>query len=376
MRKANGEGSLRQRKDGTWEYRVVVGTGLDGKPVRKSFYSKTKTGGKAAHKEYLKSAPVAIEKILTVGEWAEKWLEVYKKDKIAYKSYKNYGGYIKKYIVPAIGHIKLESVRPAHLEQFMKSLQDRSWAMRRDMLTILRGVFGSAVENFYCSADPSAKISAGKKTQKEIDVFKRCQLNRILDFARVHEYGHYLELLLYTGMREGEILALKWPDVSDGIIAVKSAVAKAEFGYEEKGTKTEKTRLIAIDPDLQKALDAIPKRGIYVIANNHGARLSERTFRNRYERFFRDMNANLGESERVPYLSPHKCRHTFGTYLLAGGANIRAAQELLGHVQVTTTQRYTHVDINDLRSNVLKLGYRSNADEDGNKTDKNENLLG
>jgi hypothetical protein len=115
-RKANGEGTLRQRKDGTWEYRIVVGTGLDGKPVRKSFYSKTKTGGKTAYKEYLKTATVAIEKIMTVGEWAPKWLDVYKKGKIAYKSYKSYKYYIEHYITPAIGHLKIDGVRPVHLE--------------------------------------------------------------------------------------------------------------------------------------------------------------------------------------------------------------------------------------------------------------------
>jgi hypothetical protein len=168
MRKANGEGSLRQRKDGIWEYRAAVGRGLDGKVVRKSFYSKTKTGGKNAYREYLKTSPVAIEKIMTVGEWAPKWLEVYKKDKIAYKSYKSYKYYIKRYVAPAVGHLKLDAVRPVHLEVLMTSLHGKSWAMRRDIVTILRGVFKSAVANFYCAADPSESLSSGKKTQKEV----------------------------------------------------------------------------------------------------------------------------------------------------------------------------------------------------------------
>jgi integrase len=358
-RKANGEGTLRQRKDGTWEYRAVVGTGLGGKPVRKSFYSKTKTGGKAAYREYLKSAPVAIEKVLTAGEWASKWLEIYKKDKINYTSYKNYLLYIEKYIKPAIGHIKLDKVRPAHLEELMKSLQSRSWSFRRDIVTIFRGMFGSAVTNMYCSADPSAKLSPGKKTQKEISVFKRGQLAKIFDFAAVHEYGHYLILLLRTGMRIGEVLALKWSDIEGDIITVRSAIALCENGYEEKGTKTDRIRIIAADPDLQKTLNALPKRGIYVLTNNRGDRLSVNTFQTQYKKFFKDMNADLAEGEKVPFLSPHKCRHTFGTYLLVGGANIRATQTLLGHTQVTTTQRYTHVDTDDLRSTVGLLDYRA-----------------
>jgi site-specific recombinase XerD len=362
-RKANGEGTLRQRKDGSYEYRAVIGTGFDGKLIRKSFYSKTKTGGKAAHKEYLKNGSVVIEKILTVGEWAPKWLEIYKKDKIAYTSYKRYKYYTEKYIVPAIGHIKLEKVRPAHLEEFMRSLKGKSWSCRRDMVTILRGVFGSAVENFYCGTDPSTKISAGKKTQREIRVFKRAQTSEILDFAATHKYGHYLVLLLYTGLRTGEILALKQSDISDGIITVRSAVAETETGYREKATKTERIRKIAVSPDLQKTLDALPKRSLYILPNDKGGRLGADTFRHRYKAFFRDINIGRSEDEKIPYLSPHKCRHTFGTHLLSGGANIRAAQALLGHVQITTTQLYTHVDVDDLASNIGLLDYRVKKEE-------------
>jgi integrase len=367
MRKANGEGSLRQRKDGTWEYRAVVGRGLDGKVVRKSFYSKTKTGGKAAYKEYLKTSPIAIEKIMTVGEWAPKWLEVYKKDKIAYKSYKSYKYYIERYVVPAVGYLKLDAARPVHLEVLMKSIHGKSWAMRRDIVTILRGVFGSAVNNFYCSSDPTKGLSAGKKTQREVKAFRRAETGKILDFANDHPYGHYVLLLLYTGMRTGEILALKRTDVSDGIITVRAAVATTESGTEEKGTKAEKVRKIPVDRDLQVVLDSLPKRSIYIIADGKGARLSDSTFRKRYRKFFEDLNATLSENEAVPYLSPHKCRHTFGTRLLAGGANIRAAQNMLGHAQITTTQIYTHTDIDDLKDNIRKLGYRQKTEnaEDG-----------
>ncbi|MDR1572833.1 MAG: site-specific integrase [Clostridiales Family XIII bacterium] len=362
MRKANGEGSLRQRKDGTWEYRAVVGRGLDGKVVRKSFYSKTKTGGKAAYKEYLKTSPVAIEKIMTVGEWAVKWLEVYKKGKIAHSSYQTYKGYISHYISPAIGYIKLDNVRPVHLEQLIGSLSGRSWAMRRDMVTILRGMFGSASENYYCSADPSRNISPGKKTQREIKVFRREQLAKILDFADGHRYGHYIELLLYTGLRSGELLALKWPDIDGDIITVRSAVALEEDGYREKGTKTDRIRHIAVSHELQEILKRIPKSGLYVLSER-GNRLCYDTFLHRYKRFFVDLNATLKKNEIIAYLSPHKCRHTFGTYLPAGGANIRATQTLLGHVQVTTTQQYTHVDAEDLKLTIAKLEYKTTTSE-------------
>jgi integrase len=265
--------------------------------------------------------------------------------------------------------MKLDKVRPVHLEELIGSLQEKSWSLRRDIVTILRGVFGSAVANFHCAFDPPAGLTPGKKAQKEIKVFKRKQVDKILDFARSHKYGHYIALLLHTGMRIGEAVALKWSDIDDNIITVRSAITIGKHGYEEKGTKTNRERHIGVDSELRKILNDIPKQGLYVLSER-GARLYVKTFERRYKKFFEDLNATLGENEKIPYLSPHKCRHTFGTHLLKGGASICATQTLLGHTQVTTTQRYTHVDIDDLMCNIRMLGYGNQ--ENGN--DENRSI--
>ena len=57
------------------------------------------------------------------------------------------------------------------------------------------------------------------------------------------------------------------------------------------------------------------------------------------------------------YLSPHKCRHTFTTFMLRGGADIRSAQKALGHSSVKVTELYTHPDVDDMKNSVNKLGY-------------------
>lgn len=70
-RKSNGDGSLRKKREGLWEYRVVVGYDDYQKPIRKSFYGKTKTEPKAKYQEWLKQAGrPQIEKVTTLGEWA------------------------------------------------------------------------------------------------------------------------------------------------------------------------------------------------------------------------------------------------------------------------------------------------------------------
>ena len=339
-RRANGEGSWRKRPDGLWEFRVVIGTGADGRPLRKSFYGDTKAQCRQKHEAYMANG-VALDRVITVAQWAPKWLEVYKADKIAYKSVRTYDGYIRNHIIPAIGHLKLDQVRPIHLEAIIKTYQNRSWAMRRDLCIVLCGIFAEAMRNRLCSSDPAADLSGGIKRTPDIQVFDYEQIAKILDFAPTHQYGHLLELLLYTGMRCGELLALKWGDIGEGIITIRAAVAKAKGGAIEKGTKTDTVRYVGVSAELQAALDQIPKRGLYVVTAQDGCRLSDTCLRRYYRQVFDDLNAQLSPGEQVLYLSPHKCRHTYATHALSEYHDLRLVQELLGHAVVTTTQQYT-----------------------------------
>ena len=84
-RQSNGTGTFKIRKDGTVEYKVSLGSGINGVPIRKSFYGKYKADAIAKYKEWLKeSGNVPIEKVETVKEWAYLWLELYKKNNVAY----------------------------------------------------------------------------------------------------------------------------------------------------------------------------------------------------------------------------------------------------------------------------------------------------
>lgn len=75
--------------------------------------------------------------------------------------------------------------------------------------------------------------------------------------------------------------------------------------------------------------------------DDKGQRITPRKLETRYKKFFRETG--------LPYLSPHKCRHTYATYLLKGGADLRAVQELLGNSKVQVMEIYTHVDTGDIK---------------------------
>lgn len=145
-----------------------------------------------------------------------------------------------------------------------------------------------------------------------------------------------LELLYSSGLRVSELTSL---DISD--LDLKESLIRV------KG-KGKKERIVPIG---SKALEAIKnylpervslkKKSTALFLNSHGGRLTQRSIRRILLEYSRMVNLK-------GYLSPHTLRHTFATHLLHGGADLRSIQELLGHSSLSTTQKYTHVDITHL----------------------------
>lgn len=354
-RQKNGTGSFRTRKDGSIEYRVSIGMRGDGTPDRKSFYGATKRECVKRYQEWLNNGQnIAIERVTTIGEWATKWLELYKfveykQGRLAWGTYHNYEMYVKNHIIPKLGGLKFTQVRPAHIQQFFKSLDELSDSARHHIYIALNGIFKTAIKNHLCAENP-VETPKSKPLQDSISikVFLPDEIAAIL--RSDHPCAIYPQLLLYTGLRVGEVCALMWTKITKEIIKVDSSTVRKEGGgFEDKLPKSKKSRYVGVTPKLDTLLSSIPRHGLYVLLDDKGQRITPRKFETRYKKFFRETG--------LPYLSPHKCRHTYATYLLKGGAGLRAVQELLGHSKVQVTEIYTHVDTGDIKNNVRKLPY-------------------
>ena len=356
-RQKNGTGSFYHRTDSTVQYRVYMGLRVDGKPWRPSFYGKDEKEALSSYKEWLKdSGNIPIEKVSTVGEWADKWLELYKKNgkqKVAYSTYCNYKFYVDRHIKPHIGHLRFAQVRPAHIEQlFTKLPADTSQSTLRFILVTLNGIFNTAIANRLCTENPVKPMPASRTDPEDIQVFAPSQITKMLEDAKTHPYGIYVLLPLYTGMRGSEITALQWANVDyeNEQIKVCASMTRAEAGgYEVGKTKSRRTRFIAMPQLLIEALKKVSVNSLFVLHNKDSTPLTSSQFRKRYKKFFAETSNE--------FLSPHKCRHTYATYLLRGGADLRSVQTLLGHSKVATTEIYTHVNADDLKNNIRKLGY-------------------
>jgi integrase/recombinase XerC len=145
-----------------------------------------------------------------------------------------------------------------------------------------------------------------------------------------------LELLYSSGLRVAELTTL---DIGD--------IDKKEALVRVKG-KGKKERIVPIGSKAMEAIQnylperiSLKKRSSALFLNNRGGRLTQRSVRRILLQYSRMVNLK-GD------LSPHMLRHTFATHLLLGGADLRTIQELLGHSSLSTTQKYTHLDIDHL----------------------------
>ncbi len=357
---ANGDGSMTKLPSGKYRYRIVVGRDLNHKMIRKSFTASSPTAAKKAYREWLKTYTpnTPLQHSKTLKEWSTYWLDIYKKDKVAWITYNDYKMYVDDHIVPELGHLKLSDVKPAHIEKLLKKESKLSSSALQKIRITLNGIFETAIDNGICDTNPVRKTSLPKKEQKEILIFTPAEMKAIVDFLPKHKYGPYIALLIYSGLRVGELLALTWPDIDieNKIITVRRSLKHTAHGTEVgKDTKGKKVRVIPFDDTLKGFLDRIPQTSEFVVSYKDSHHHTHSSFDTVYHQFFTDLNAD--KEKKVPVLSPHKCRHTFATYMLRNGADIISVQSMLGHAQINTTTQYTHVDIDDLKRNVNKLKY-------------------
>lgn len=163
-----------------------------------------------------------------------------------------------------------------------------------------------------------------------------------------------LETLYASGMRAGELVKLSLTDVDfdEGVIRV---IGK---GDRERVTLLGRHALLALTRYLRKGRPLLAGRAAEdsgaLFVNRYGGRLSDRSVRRMFDRY---CHAASG----VLKVTPHVLRHTFATHLLAGGADLRLVQELLGHASLATTQMYTHVTTEHLQQAYRKAHPRAQA---------------
>ena len=229
-KRKNGEGTLRLRKDGRWEGRIVVGYNEKSLPITKCVTAKTKTECSTkleALKEQYGRSSDRIKADMPFGDWIDFWYQTYCRHTLRITTRTDYENRIYNHIIPEIGKIPLNKLSQSDLQQFYakektdgRKLHAKTYGKGLSERTI-RGIHANcrtalqrAVQEGLIRTNPAVGCKLPPKKAREMQVLTQNEIIRFLHQAKEEGYYELFLLELGTGMRRGEILALKWSDLN------------------------------------------------------------------------------------------------------------------------------------------------------------------
>ena len=365
-RREKGNGSISKRKDGTWTGRICLGYKENGKQNIKAVYGKTesevKKKLKALQAEIIKYDSINLPK-LTLTELLTDWQTTAKKYELKSSSYDRLEQTINNNIVPYIGYLQITALTPQDIQNYINELTDKgySYSTIKKSYNAVNVALKFALERDYIRKNPCIGIKLPKQIQRaksdieffsdeEVNLISQSAISRYKTGRYKYKHGYAIIILLNTGLRVGELLALKWDNVdfvnkqiyiaeTRGQIIDRSD-SEQKYIMADRSTKTQSScRYVPINAKTAEALLYFKGLGYnnpYVMANSDSNVIT-------YRNLFRVLS-NILELNKINHGSLHTLRHTFATRLFRNNVDIKVISELLGHSDVSITYNiYTHV---------------------------------
>ena len=372
--------NIYKRKDGRWEARVLKGYSETGKATYAYFYGRTY---REAKDKILTSLPFVNLNLTTKVEVKNEdealkfenvldtWL---KNSKIRLKesSYVKYFNLINRHIKPVLGQYLLSDITNATLNSFvaeklktgkLDASNGLSEKTVKDIMTLIKSVLRFAQDESLLS-DVKINLKLPHEKKSDIRVLTKEEQSSLEKYlcSDIDESKLGVLLCMYTGLRIGEICALKWCDISlsEKTLTVNRTMQRIQTLDENCPSKTKITvtipksdcslRIIPLPDCLIDKLKAFRPVSptAYFLTGKSGRYIEPRTYQNRFKSYILNCgieNANF-----------HSTRHTFATRCVEVGFEIKSLSEILGHANVNITlDRYVHPSFDLKRSNMNKL---------------------
>ena len=367
-RRPQGDGTIRKRKDGRWEARIIVGHKNDGSPMYKSAFAKTqKSALKELHKliELYRDIDLTEESRMTLGEWMDKWLDEYMIFAIRESTLDSYRNITKNHVKKHIGHKPLSSLTTADIQRFynkikkegrMKPKRDGSYeladSMVRKIHMMLHEALDTAVRERLIAKNPTNGTTIPKTNYPEKQILGDEQLETFLEEIKKEEYWcdfFYVEVMV--GLRRGEICGLKWSDIdfsANKLRVERSVGIKKGGGISIGETKTNTgIRTIIMPPSVSDVLQRRKQKAISVWVFPSFLNPEQPIHP---EAAYRKLKVILKHAG-LPMIRFHDLRHTFATHAMKGGVDAKTLSGILGHTNASfTLDTYTHVT-SDMQKN-------------------------
>jgi len=269
MARGNGEGTIVKRKDGRWMGAITIGKKKNGGIKRKYVYGKkrkevaekmTRIKNELLNNSYVEPSDLMLK------EWLYRWIEG-RKSSLAYSTYNNYKVMIRNHLEPDIGDISLNDLSSRMIQELLNEKLENGRIDSKGGLSVrtvkyiyqtLHAALEQAVKENLIRNNPSKAVELPKKQEeKKLKTWNQKQVYIFLSTAKKFNYYPLMFLAVHTGMRKGELLGLKWEDISfeKKRIEVKRQLARTDKGLIFKKVKTDSgNRIIPITDNIVRIL--------------------------------------------------------------------------------------------------------------------------
>lgn len=379
MKSSNGSMRKRKTKNG-YVWQITIELPVDpftGQRVRR--YRTVKGTKKEAEKimyemvmEIEKGCYVADQKI-TIKEWVATWMEVYIEPNVSPTTLSGYKGMIKRYIDPLLGHIQVQDLSALSIQAWINSLKvspksgkEMSVATIKHTYHVLRGALDKAVLAGVITRNPCVGIILPKGKKKAPVIYDEAEIKRLIQAAKGTEMELIIDMELCVGMRRGELLGLQWDDIdwenrqihisrNRVVVNGKSVIKnpKTEAGYrtvdvpDQLLQKLRRYRASCMENKMRMGRNYTDTD--FIIVHPDGKPI--------YPEYVSQMLTKLQIAAGLPKCRFHDLRHLCASIMLKQGVDVKVAQQILGHADVSTTLNiYTHVLPSSSREAADKIG--------------------
>lgn len=352
-------GSISKDKNtGKWFFILELGKDVNGKRKQKKRRGfKTKKEAQAAfielQNEVNNGTYIEPSKLL-VKDFLYEWFKL-KKTTISHQTCQVYDRILEIHIIPSLGTMKLIDLKTIHIQSYINTLHEKGYAPEtiKKFFNIIRNALAHALDMELISSNSANKVKLPSISRKtNMAIWDKDQVNQFLNVAKGNRYFIMYHLALMTGMRQGEILGLRWKDIdfTQNVIRISQTLSHDGKRFLEGAKSKASIRTIALPETTIKVLCehkeiiAMEKEDFgegycdydLVVCTPIGSQLIPSNIRKAFNR--------LIEKAEVPKIRFHDMRHTHATLLLAQGINVKVISERLGHSNIKITlDTYSHI---------------------------------
>ena len=390
----------KKRSDGRYCKQILVGYKPDGKRIMKTIYAKTIKELEEKEDEIrldIRNGLILTRDDLTVGEWARSWLSAYKVNTSG-NTYDMYEKNIRNHIIPHIGYIRLKQLKPIHIQNMINDIID-SGKVRTAIVSKLtiKQIISQAVEEGFISKNICNNLPAIKSETPEKRVLTNFELQCIerADFTEREQM--FIDILYYTGLRKGEVLALDITDIKkdkktlrvDQNLDMRNNIPELKDPKSKSGF-----REVPIPDILYDSLTHYVNntKTFYLFTGKNGELITRSSYRRMWDSIMKKVKCAAGQilaesditdndliinqAEELLDFTPHTFRHTYATNLYYAGVKVKRMQYLLGHSTLEMTLKiYTHLDKINLETDTTEQINNFFSQSKVSQTPKQERLL-